>query len=94
VGERIEAAWAVGASQHPVEDGHGHGHGHHDHDEVRAAGAIDAVCGMTVDIEGAKGQGLHFNHAGIDYYFCGRGCRLDFEENPARYLDPAYTPSM
>ena len=28
------------------------------------------------------------------YYFCGKGCGLDFDENPARILDPSYTPSM
>ena len=49
---------------------------------------------MTVDIAAATSRNLHFRHDGVDYYFCGRGCRLDFEEDPARYLDPGYTPSM
>jgi YHS domain-containing protein len=91
-GEPIEAAWAVGDSQHPVEGGHGHAH--HDHGDMPAGRAVDPVCGMSVDVEAATGKGLHFTHVGTDYYFCGRGCRLDFEEDPGRYLDPSYVPSM
>ena len=103
-----EAVWAVGPSTHPVESS-GHGHGGHDmggHDMgghrmggnesggLPAGKALDPVCGMTVDIETAKGKGLHFQHAGADYFFCGKGCRLDFEEDPGRFLDPKYIPSM
>jgi Cu+-exporting ATPase len=53
--------------------------------------AIDPVCGMQVVIEGAQQVS---EHMGITYYFCGRGCRLDFEEDPERYLAPGYQPSM
>jgi Cu+-exporting ATPase len=56
--------------------------------------AMDPVCGMTVDIANATARGLSYRHDDVDYYFCGRGCRLDFEEDPARYLDPGYQPSM
>ena len=49
---------------------------------------------MIVDRAQAESRGLHYRHEGVDYYFCGRGCRLDFEESPGRYLDPNYTPSM
>ena len=59
-----------------------------------AGQVIDPVCGMTVDLEGAREQGLTFEHEGTAYGFCGRGCRLDFEEDPERYLAPGYTPSM
>ncbi len=58
------------------------------------AGQVDPVCGMTVDLESARGNGLTFEHAGTEYAFCGRGCRLDFEEDPERYLAPGSTPSM
>ncbi len=92
-GETVEAAWAIGQSEHPAEGGHDHGHSH-DHGEVPAGRAIDPVCGMSVDVEAATGKGLHLEHAGTDYYFCGKGCKLDFEEEPARYLDPTYVPSM
>jgi Cu+-exporting ATPase len=53
--------------------------------------AIDPVCGMRVVMEGA----LHVTeYQGTTYYFCGRGCRLDFEEDPERILAPDYLPSM
>ena len=98
-GETVEAAWAVGPSQHPAESEHGHGHddGHgqgHDDAALAPGRAVDPVCGMTVDIEAARATGLHFHYARTDYYFCGRGCRLDFEEDPARFLDPGHIPSM
>jgi YHS domain-containing protein len=77
---------------HAGHEGHGgHGGGHGDPGPGKA---IDPVCGMTVDVEVATGKGLHVSHAGTDYYFCGRGCKLDFEEDPARILDPGYSPSM
>jgi YHS domain-containing protein len=56
--------------------------------------AKDPVCGMDVNPEVATAQGLSSQHEGETYYFCGRGCKLDFDEDPARYFDPSYTPSM
>ena len=53
--------------------------------------AIDPVCGMHVVIEGAVNTA---EFEGTTYYFCGTGCRLDFEEDPDRFLDPSYVPSM
>jgi YHS domain-containing protein len=64
------------------------------HGRGSAGQAIDPVCGMTVDIAVATSRNLRYSHDGVDYYFCGRGCRLDFEENPGRYLEPGYKPSM
>ena len=55
---------------------------------------IDPVCGMTVQMDVARGKGLTFTHDGIEYGFCGRGCRLEFEDDPATYLSPGYVPSM
>ena len=54
----------------------------------------DPVCGMTVDPATAREKGLALEHDGREYVFCGRGCYLEFRDNPARYLDPAYKPSM
>ena len=48
--------------------------------------AVDAVCGMTVAIAGARETAVH---EGRTYYFCGAGCRARFEADPARYLAPA-----
>jgi len=56
--------------------------------------AIDPVCGMTVEIVHAREAGLTSEHEGQTYYFCGKGCKLDFEEDQAKYLDPSYQPSM
>jgi Cu+-exporting ATPase len=56
--------------------------------------AKDPVCGMDVSPEVASAQGLSSEHEGQTYYFCGRGCKLDFDENPQTYFDPGYTPSM
>jgi len=55
---------------------------------------LDPVCGMTVDARAAEAKGLRSTYKEHDYYFCGRGCKLDFDEDPGRYLDPSYTPSM
>ena len=57
-------------------------------------GNLDPVCGMTVEPAVALQKGLHSQHEGVEHYFCGKGCKLDFEEDPGRYLDPAYVPSM
>jgi len=45
--------------------------------------AIDPVCGMTVEIAGAR---HHTNHDGRDFYFCCPGCKRQFERNPQEYL--------
>lgn len=56
--------------------------------------AIDPVCGMTVDPATARAAGLVTEHDGMTYYFCGKGCLLEFQDDPDKYLDPGYTPSM
>jgi Cu+-exporting ATPase len=53
--------------------------------------AIDPVCGMEVDISTSL---LSFDFDGTTYWFCSKGCLLDFKEDPQKYLDPEYTPSM
>lgn len=55
---------------------------------------LDPVCGMTVDPSDARERGLQREYQGIDYYFCGKGCFLEFGDDPERYLDPSYVPSM
>jgi YHS domain-containing protein len=54
----------------------------------------DPVCGMTVDRAAARNAGLTLAHDGTEYVFCGKGCLLEFRDEPAKYLDPAYSPSM
>jgi len=54
----------------------------------------DPVCGMTVDPGQAREKGLTLTYEGTEYAFCGKGCLLEFRDNPSMYLDQAYTPSM
>jgi len=51
---------------------------------------IDPVCGMTVDPE--EKPDLHLEIDGRSFWFCGKGCLLEFRDDPGRYLDPAYKP--
>ena len=64
------------------------------HTSNAGATAVDPVCGMTVDPEHARDLGLHVQHEGTDYFFCGKGCKLDFLEEPAKYLAADYHPHM
>jgi P-type Cu+ transporter len=56
--------------------------------------ARDPVCGMEVTPEVARAQGLTSDHEGVTYYFCGKGCKLDFDDDPARFFAPDYEPHM
>ncbi|HXG40512.1 MAG TPA: YHS domain-containing protein [Candidatus Limnocylindrales bacterium] len=100
-GESLQAAWTIGPSVDPNgghDEGHTHGHAHQPEpasaEEAAPGTAIDPVCGMTVEIAAAVDKGLHLSYAGRDYYFCGRGCKLEFGDDPEKYLDPSYVPSM
>jgi len=50
---------------------------------VRAAQAVDPVCGMTV---AAEASGRPVRHEDVDYYFCCAGCRRAFEKEPDAYV--------
>jgi Cu+-exporting ATPase len=54
----------------------------------------DPVCGMTVDPDQARQMGLTLTYEGTEYAFCGKGCLLEFRDDPTTYLDPAFSPSM
>jgi len=56
--------------------------------------ATDPVCGMEVNREIASVQGLLSDHDGETYHFCGKGCKLDFDEDPPKFFEPGYQPSM
>lgn len=53
--------------------------------------ATDPVCGMKADPAAARSKA---EHQGQAYYFCAPGCKKAFEADPAKFLDPAYKPSM
>jgi Cu+-exporting ATPase len=55
----------------------------------KTAGAVDPVCGMTVDPQHAAGSSVY---QGKTYYFCSKGCVAKFEANPEKYLHPAAKP--
>ena len=59
-----------------------------------SVGVTDPVCGMTVDPATAVERGLLSRYQDADYFFCGKGCKLEFDDDPKRYLDPNYVPSM
>jgi len=54
----------------------------------------DPVCGMRVDPEAARARGLTLTHDDHEFVFCGKGCLLEFRDDPATYLDPRHLPSM
>ncbi len=54
--------------------------------------AVDPACGMEVDPRDPPGGSTV--HEGTTYYFCSRGCRLSFEEDPAGYLSGEKSEEM
>ena len=51
----------------------------------------DPVCGMAVDPATSE---LSFDYNGKTYWFCGKGCLLEFRDDPGHFLDPEYEPTM
>jgi YHS domain-containing protein len=54
----------------------------------------DPVCGMTVDLVQARERGLTTTHEGREYGFCGKGCFLEFRDDPATFLAVGFKPEM
>ena len=52
---------------------------------------IDPVCGMQVDDTTAL---LWYEHEGVTYWFCSKGCLLEFKDDPQKYLAADHVPSM
>jgi YHS domain-containing protein len=46
------------------------------------AAVVDPVCGMTVQVTGARYTSAH---AGKTFLFCGVGCKERFDREPERY---------
>jgi len=51
---------------------------------------IDPVCGMTVDPATAAGKA---DYDGTTYFFCSIGCKLKFEGDPTKYVQPSVSAS-
>lgn len=54
----------------------------------------DPVCGMTVDPSQARAKNLASVYEGREFVFCGKGCLLDFKDDPEKFLAPGYHPEM
>ena len=54
----------------------------------------DPVCAMAVDAGAARAKGLAAVHGGREYLFCGKGCLLEFRDDPEAVLAPGYARSM
>lgn len=54
----------------------------------------DPVCGMRVDIDEARSRDLKIFYEGREYVFCGKGCMLDFRDDPVPYLKAGHLPMM
>lgn len=63
-------------------------------DHRTIAPSEDPVCGMTVDPDAAKEKGLATTYDGREYVFCGKGCLLEFRDDPERFLAVGYVPEM
>jgi Cu+-exporting ATPase len=66
----------------------------HEHHAETPGSARDPVCGMDVNPEVARAAGHTAEHDGTTYYFCGRGCLLEFRDDPQRFFEPGYVPRM
>jgi YHS domain-containing protein len=47
----------------------------------------DLVCGMEIDEKTTKWKSEYKGHT---YYFCGAMCKLEFDENPEKYISEAH----
>lgn len=45
----------------------------------------DLVCGMEVNAADARAAGLTSRYKDREYYFCAKGCKKKFDENPEKY---------
>ena len=52
---------------------------------------VDPVCAMEVDTTTSQ---LSLEHEGVTFWFCGKGCLLDFRDDPGAYLASDASPSM
>ncbi len=54
----------------------------------------DPVCGMAVKPDDARAKGLNTTYEGREYFFCGKGCFLEFADDPSRFFKADYIPQM
>ncbi len=61
---------------------------------IEHATVKDPVCGMDIVIEEARLKDLTSRYRDQEYAFCGRGCKLEFDEDPERFPASDHVPSM
>lgn len=64
--------------------------------EVQVAPDALTVVIQLSELSNAAQPGRHqgvVEGGGERFYFCGRGCLLDFQDEPARFLDAGFQPS-
>ena len=54
----------------------------------------DPVCGMTVNVEEARRKGLAATYDSREFVFCGKGCFLEFRDDPEAFLSQSHKPTM
>jgi P-type Cu+ transporter len=98
VAEFLEPVVEVSSGSPDIDVHRGHGDsGFQGHSDMSAAipggemerqPAIDPVCGMSVDPASAEYRSVH---NGQTYYFCSKGCKESFDNNPGKFLGGAKT---
>ena len=53
------------------------------------ATVTDVVCGMQIDSDQAAGTS---EYQGQTYYFCGMGCKRQFDKDPERFVGQQHPP--
>ncbi len=64
--------------------------------EVQVSSEALTTLIQIAELSGADQVGRHhgLTEGGAErFYFCGRGCLLDFQDEPARFLDAGFQPS-
>ncbi len=62
----------------------------HEHAPAAGDGAVDPVCGMTVDPATTP---HHHTYGGREFHFCADSCRRRFAEAPERFLEETAGPA-
>jgi len=57
--------------------------GHDSSPATKGAGVKDPICGMTVAPATARWVS---DYQGTKYYFCAKGCKDTFDQDPAGYI--------
>ena len=54
----------------------------------------DMIAAYDADMADTETSLLSYEYEGTTYWFCGKGCLLEFKDDPDKYLAEDYQPSM